>query len=59
MKKWNAPEVAELNIAETAGGFWKVGVEGPFNVVFGDKDGGTNDNNKNDGTTGTEEDNSL
>ena len=53
MKKWNAPEVAELNITETAGGFWKVGVEGPFNVVFGDKDG-SNDS-KEDGTTNTED----
>ncbi|MDC7292367.1 MULTISPECIES: hypothetical protein [unclassified Butyrivibrio] len=22
MKKWNTPELAELNLTETAGGFW-------------------------------------
>ena len=35
MKKWNAPEVAELDIAETAGGFIKIGWEGPLDIVFG------------------------
>ena len=56
MKKWNAPEVAELNITETAGGFLKVGAEGPFNIVFGDftnKDGSDKDSDK-DGTPDTE-----
>ena len=44
MKTWNAPEVQELNINETAGGFWKVGVEGPYNIVFGKEE------NKDDGS---------
>ena len=35
MKNWNAPEVQELNINETAGGFVKIGLEGPFNIIFG------------------------
>ena len=38
MKEWNAPEMVELNIAETANGFWKIGWEGPFDIVFGDKE---------------------
>ena len=38
MKKWNAPEVAELNINKTADGFFDVDWEGPFNVVFKDGD---------------------
>lgn len=36
MKTWNAPEVQELSINETAGGFIKIGWEGPFGVIFGD-----------------------
>jgi len=38
MKTWNAPEVEELNINETAGGFFKVGYEGPFDIILGDKE---------------------
>ncbi|MCI6517405.1 MAG: hypothetical protein MR442_09565 [Lachnospiraceae bacterium] len=37
MKTWNNPEIAELNINETANGFWDVNYEGPFDIVFGDK----------------------
>lgn len=47
MKKWNAPEVVELKIAETADGFFDVDWEGPFNVVFGD---GEDKGNKTDKT---------
>lgn len=36
MKTWNAPEVQELSINETAGGFIKIGWEGPLDIVFGD-----------------------
>lgn len=35
MKTWNAPKVQELNINETAGGFIKIGWEGPLDIVFG------------------------
>lgn len=38
MKTWNAPEVEELNINETAGGFLKIGYEGPFDILFGEKE---------------------
>lgn len=48
MKKWNAPEVAELNINKTANGFFDVDWEGPFNVVFGDK--GKEEGDKSDKT---------
>ena len=37
MKTWKNAEVVEVSINETAGGFFKIGWEGPFNVVFGDK----------------------
>lgn len=50
MKTWNAPEVQELNINETAGGFWKVGLEGPFNVIFGKEEETTQDPDKNKDT---------
>lgn len=36
MKTWNAPEVKELNINETANGFFNVNWEGPFDVICGD-----------------------
>lgn len=38
MKKWNTPEVKELNIADTANGFMDVDFEGPFDILFGDKE---------------------
>jgi len=59
MKKWNAPEVAELNIAETAGGFLKLGFEGPLDIVFGDftNKGNDKDGNNKDATTDTEVEN--
>ena len=41
MKKWNTPSITELNINETANGYFKVGYEGPFDIVFGDR----NENN--------------
>lgn len=53
MKKWNTPDVTELNITETAGGFLKVGWEGPFDVIFGDTPDKTDE--KNDSTTTEEE----
>ena len=34
MKTWNAPEVQELNINETADGAWNVDWESPFNILF-------------------------
>lgn len=37
MKTWNAPDVTELNISETANGYFNVSFEGPFDVVFGDR----------------------
>ncbi len=37
MKKWNAPEFAELNINKTANGSWDVDWEGPLDIVFADK----------------------
>lgn len=33
MKKWNAPEVAELNVTETANGIFNFDWESPFNVL--------------------------
>ena len=39
MKKWNTPSITELNINETANGYFKVGYEGPFDIVFGDRNG--------------------
>ncbi len=35
MKKWNTPIVEEVAVQETAGGIWKVGLEGPFNILLG------------------------
>ena len=32
MKKWNTPSITELNINETANGY-----EGPFDIVFGER----------------------
>ena len=37
MKKWNTPSITELNINETANGYFKVGYEGPFDIVLGDR----------------------
>ena len=37
MKTWKNAEVVEVSINETAGGFFDVDWEGPFNIVFGDK----------------------
>ena len=34
MKTWNAPEVQELNINETADGYFDVDWEGPFDFLF-------------------------
>lgn len=33
MKKWNTPEVAELNVTETANGLFDFDWESPFNVL--------------------------
>lgn len=41
MKAWNAPELEELNISETANGFWNIGYEGIF--VLGDRNSATPD----------------
>lgn len=38
MKKWNAPEFAELNISKTANGYFDVDWEGPFGIICADKD---------------------
>lgn len=54
MKKWNTPDVTELNIKDTANGFLKVGWEGPFDVIFGDcgdKNGEKNDSTPDTNTT--------
>ena len=48
MKKWNAPEMVELNIAETANGYFNVDWEGPFGIVFGE--GKDDEGNKSDKT---------
>jgi hypothetical protein len=37
MKKWNTPEVIDVNISETADGLIDIGWEGPFNIVFADR----------------------
>lgn len=37
MKKWNAPEVAELNINETANGLFNIEWETPLSIVGNDK----------------------
>lgn len=37
MKNWNTPAVAELNVEETANGFFDIDWEGPLDIVFGDK----------------------
>ena len=37
MKKWNTPAIAEINLSEPADGFFNIGWEGPFNIVFGDR----------------------
>ncbi len=37
MKTWTTPAIAELGVEETANGFWKVGWEGPLNIIFGAK----------------------
>lgn len=52
MKKWNTPDVTELNITETAGGVINFGFEGPFNIVFGD---GSNKDGEKPSTPSTEE----
>lgn len=46
MKKWNAPEVAELNINKTANGYLDVDFEGPFGIVLGDKQNNEDSNDK-------------
>ena len=43
MKNWNAPELQELNINETANGFFNAGWEGPFDIFLGDRNGSDND----------------
>ncbi len=50
MKTWNAPEVKELNINETADGFFDVNWEGPFDIVFGDGKVGKDEGDKSDKT---------
>lgn len=37
MKNWNAPEVEELNINETANGYFDINWETPFDMVGNDK----------------------
>ena len=37
MKKWNTPSIIELDINETANGYFKVGYEGPFEIVSSDR----------------------
>lgn len=44
MKTWNAPEVKELNINETANGILSVDWEGPFDIIFGDYGDKSNNN---------------
>ena len=34
MKKWNAPTIAELNIDETANGYFDFDLESPWNILF-------------------------
>ena len=43
MKAWNKPEIAAIDINETAGGVWDVDFEGPLNLLFGDKRDSTPD----------------
>lgn len=38
MKKWNTPDVTELNINETANGMFDVNWEGPYDFILGDHD---------------------
>lgn len=52
MKKWIKPEIAELNISDTANGFWDVNWEGPLNIIFGDY--GDKSDNHNDSTPNTD-----
>lgn len=33
MRKWNTPVVSELNITETADGFFNINWETPFDVI--------------------------
>lgn len=37
MKKWTTPEVATLEIKDTANGFFNWGIETPFNILSHDK----------------------
>lgn len=37
MKKWNTPEIAELNINETANGLIDIDWESPFDILFSKK----------------------
>ena len=34
MKTWNAPEVQELNINETADGYYDIDWESPLDILF-------------------------
>ncbi len=43
MKAWNKPEIAAIDINETAGGFLDVDFEGPFGIFLGDKRDSTPD----------------
>ena len=47
MKAWNKPEIAAIDINETAGGFLDVDFEGPLNLIFGDKRDSTPDAEQN------------
>ncbi len=37
MKTWNTPEVAELNVTETANGFFDIDWETPLSILGNDK----------------------
>ena len=37
MKKWNTPEIAELNIDATANGYWNIDWESPLDIFFSKK----------------------
>lgn len=50
MKKFTAPEMVELKIAETADGFFDINWEGPFDIVFGDGEKGKEEGDKSDKT---------
>lgn len=58
MKKWNAPEVAELNINETANGLFNIEWETPFSIVGNDKRPTPDPNPNPDPTPSTPDDHS-